>query len=481
MTEELTLSKAKGQLWKTGVLSWKLHDAQVAMYDAVNSSTSSIFVINCSRQIGKSYFLCTYAIEQALRNPGIKICYLAPQAKMVKKIIIPRIRAILKDCPSELKPDYRVNEQVYTFKHNGSEIHIAGTDAERSENLRGQVFHLVVCDEAGFMDDLEYVVASILMPMISTTKGRIILSSTPPISPDHAFVQYVRQAEAGGYYIKKTILDNPLIDKNQIEELKRHSGGENSDAWRREYLAEFVTSEEDAIFPEATEAQMEKLVKAVPRPLFYDSYVSADLGYTDNTGILYAYWDFLQAKVIIEDESLFNRPNSSKIAEVIKAKEKELWEINNTTKEPYKRIVDGNDITISDLNSPPHNLRFVKTRNDDLQAAVNEARVMIQNEQILINPKCKQLISQVKYGIWDTTKKKFARSEGKGHFDLIAALIYLIRNIARHKNPYPHNLGLELGTMYIDPRRQAGPSQAVKELQKVLIGQAKKIFNPDDN
>jgi len=481
MTLSLDLKTAKEQLWKSSVLSWKLHKTQLEMYEAIAVNPSKLYVLNCSRQIGKSFFLCVLAVEYALKHPGAKICYIAPQARMVKKIILPRIRQILRDCPSELKPNYKVNEQSYTFKHNESEIHIAGTDSERAENIRGQVFNLVICDEAGFMDELDYVVTSILFPTISTTKGRIILSSTPPPTPDHAFLRYVRDADAGGYYMKKTIYDNPLIDKNILEELKKHAGGDNSAAWRREYLAEFVTSEEDAIFPEATEDRMSGLIKRWPRPPFYDSYVSADLGYADNTGILFAYFDFLANKIIIEGEELFSKPNSEKIAISIKGKEKLLWESNGTIKEPYKRIIDGNDITISDLNGPTYNLRFVKTRNDDLQAAVNEVRVMLQNEQIIFSPDCKQTIAQVKYGIWDTTKKKFARSEGAGHFDLIAALIYLVRNVARYKNPYPPGLGLDLGSMYIDPRKQRDPSKGVTELSKVLSVPYNKIFRPEDS
>ncbi len=258
MSDEITEAKIK--LWKAGILSWKLHKAQLDMYDAVNNNKHSLFVINCGRQIGKSFYLCTQAIEFAIKNPNSKILYLAPQAKMVKKIILPRIKTILQDCPRDMKPVYKVNEQVYMFP-NGSQIHIAGTDAGRVENLRGQVFHLVLADEAGFMDDLSYVVASILVPMISTTRGRIILSSTPPISPDHAFVRFVRQAETNGYYIKKTIYDNPLIDPDQMKGLIEASGGENSDAWRREYLAEFITSAKDAILPEATDEKMNKLAQ----------------------------------------------------------------------------------------------------------------------------------------------------------------------------------------------------------------------------
>lgn len=477
------LKTAKDKLWKSGVISWKLHEAQQAMHTAVNGSQSSVFVINCGRQIGKSFFLCVFAIEYALKNPGAKISYLAPQAKMVKKIILPRIRTILRDCPSEIKPEYKVNEQVYHFKHNGSEIHIAGTDAGRAENLRGQVFHLVICDEAGFMDDLRYIVSSILVPMISTTRGRIILSSTPPISPDHAFVSYVRQAEKAGNYIKKTVYDNPLIDERSIKDLIDASGGEESDAWRREYLAEFITSSKDAVLPEANDALMAEIVREWPRPLFYDSYTAADLGYVDNTGMVFGYWDFMAAKLIIEDEAKFNKPTSTKIAEVIKEKEHGLWEINGTMKEPYKRVVDGNDITIADLNAPPHSLRFLKTRNDDPQAAINMVRVMLANKQIVIHPRCVNLISEMKSAVWDTTGRKLARSdeESRGHFDILMAMVYLVRNLNKEKNPFPPGLGLDIATMYVHPDQFKHKTSNFEVMKKALLSKHFERFKPEKN
>lgn len=478
MTQDLETAKSK--LWHAGVLSWKLHKAQVDMHDAVDLNPNSLFVINCGRQIGKSFFLCAYAIEYALKNPRAKICYVAPQAKMVKKIILPRIKEILKDCPKELKPTYKVNEQVYIFE-NGSEIHIAGTDAGRAENLRGQVFHLVIADEAGFIDDLGYLVSSILVPMISTTRGRIILSSTPPISPDHAFVRYVRQAETNGNYIKKTVYDNPLIDPRQMKNLIEASGGESSDAWRREYLAEFITSAKDAVVPEATEALMSELVQQWPRPPFYDSYTSADLGYIDNTGMLFGYWDFRLAKLIIEDEATFNKPTSSKIAEIVREKEKACWESNGSVKDPYKRVIDGNDITIADLNAPPNNLRFVKTRNDDPLAAVNELRVMVHNKQIIINPRCKNLISEIKYAVWDTSGRKFARSdeENRGHFDTLMALVYMVRNLNKQKNPYPPGLGLSEDNMYVHPDMWKHKSSNAEVMKNMLMKDFNKRFRKE--
>lgn len=481
-------SKAVESLWRMGLTSWKFHPAQLDIYEAINNSNASTFVINCGRQIGKSFLLSAYAIEYALQHRGAKICYLAPTAKAVKKIILPRIKEILSDCPRDLLPSYKVNDQVYIFK-NGSEIHIAGTDAERAENLRGQVFHLVICDEAGFMDKLDYVVSSILRPLTSTVSGKIILSSTPPVSPDHPFKQiFVNQAIISGNYIKKTVHDNPLIPDKIKHQYMIESGGANSVAWRREYLAEFIQDEQMAVIPEATESKLKEITKdiipyndniqpnehQIIKPLFYDAYTVADLGYTDNTGILFGYWDFYKATLVIEDEALFNKPNTQMISNIINQKETALW----GNKKPYMRFCDGDPITISDLNTS-HKLTFSATRNDELESSVNAVRLFMQDNKIIIHPRCINLLAQLGSATWDSTRKRFSRSPTQGHYDLIAALIYIVRNIKRGKNPYPPGLGLDITTMYL-PADSHKPKDTTM-LEKMLKNPLHKFFPSTDN
>lgn len=464
------------KLWRSGIVHHNFHATQMAIYEQMVMSTSPIFVINSARQLGKSFFLCGYALEFALQKKNAKICYLASTAKAVKKIIIPRIRDLLKDCPKELQPKYKINEQVYVFKHNGSEIHIAGTDAERAENLRGQNFHLIICDEAGFMDRLDYVVSSILTPMTSTTNGRIILSSTPPESPDHPFKEFVEDAITNKAYAKMTIYDNPLLDDDDIAKLMKLAKGPDSVAWKREYLAEFITDTEKAVIPEASEELLTSITKEVVkyhegpikndkqilRPPFFDAYTVADLGYTDNTGIVFAYWDFMEARLVIEDEALFNKPNTKTIANIVLQKEEELW----NAKKPYGRYCDGDLITVSDLGTL-HNVPFKITRNDQLEAAVNAMRIFVADKKIIISPKCKNLLSQMHNAIWNTSRSSFARSgTSSGHFDLVAALMYLIRNVQRHHNPFPANLGLDNSTMFIpsDMGKHKSAADALKHM-----------------
>jgi hypothetical protein len=90
-----------------------------------------------------------------------------------------------------------------------------------------------------------------------------------------------------------------------------------------------------------------------------------------------------------------------------------------------------------------HNLTFISTDKDVLEAMINEVRIMVQNGRIIIHPRCKMLIGCIKYGVWDKNKKSFARSATYGHFDHLAALVYLVRNLATNTNPIPADHGFQ--------------------------------------
>lgn len=408
------------------------------MYEALQQSTAKKFVINSSRRLGKSYMLALIALEQALQKPGSQIKFAAPNQKMAKKIIHPLLKQIMENCPKALKPRFRVHEGMYEFP-NGSEIHVAGTEMGQIDNLRGQACDLALIDEAGFVSDLEYVVESVLMPQTLTRpNARMILASTPPISPDHDFVQvYMKQAMEEGSYARFTIYDNPLLSEEQIETYKKNSGGEDSTTWRREYLAEIVTETDNAILPEATNDEMwDEILGEPEKPPFFNPITVIDLGYVDYTGILFGYYDFRRAKIVIQDEILVNRSTSADIIKLVREKERELWGDIKIT----NRVVDGNAMQIADMNET-HKFTCRTPQKSDLEANVNRVRMDLNERRFVISPKCVSLQSQMKYAIWDSNRSKFSRSANGGHWDLVAALMYLCKHIDRTTNPYPPDYG----------------------------------------
>jgi PBSX family phage terminase large subunit len=439
-------------------LKWKLHDLQKKIYDSFYSNDNYINTLLISRQTGKSFLMCILAIETCLKKPNAIVKYACPKQRMVKTILKPIMRQILEDCPDELKPEYKENDKLYVFP-NGSEIQMAGTDNQNYDNIRGGKSDLWIVDEAGFCTDLDKVVFSVLSPTTLTTDGRGILASTPdPDAPEHPFIkEFVEPAKAEGRLFQYTIHDNPMLDESKRKAIiEQYPGGEKNPKFRAEYLCEIVRSYEKTVIPEFDD-DTERIIVTdqYVRPPFFDTYESMDIGGKDFTVVLFAYYDFRKNVVVIEDELVIKeKQNSDKIQKGIKSIEDRLW----GEKPVYLRWADNNNIIlVNDLIQK--GLKFIPTRKDNKEAAINDIRVKIMNHQIIIHPRCKTLIYHLKYASWakkgdkstaNGGYKTFSRSADGGHFDALDALIYLIRNVIYGKNPYPANYeGLNPNNHYI--------------------------------
>jgi len=234
----LTREGAIEALWRQGKLSWKLKGKQREIYDHFNNTDDNISACLISRQFGKSFTLCLMAIELCLNKPGAVIKYACPTQKMVVGIIKKRIGEIIRDCPDEVKPEWKTQEKIWLFP-NGSEIQVAGTDGKSYDNLRGGTADMCVVDEAGFCDELETVIYSVLAPTTDTTGGKIFLASTPnDANPNHDFHElFIHPLAASGKLLKFTYEDSPMVDNKQRALIvARYPGGENNTKFRCEYL-----------------------------------------------------------------------------------------------------------------------------------------------------------------------------------------------------------------------------------------------------
>lgn len=436
----VSVEEATTILWGEGILHWVLHAGQKDLYDSYTDCDEKIVVWNCSRRFGKSFTLCVIAIETCLKQPNALVKYCCAKQIDARGIIRPLIREIITSCPKEYRPIFKTQERAWVFP-NGSRIELSGLDGGRAESIRGGSSHLAIIDEAGLVSDLKYIVNSIILPTTTTTKGKIILASTPPKTSAHDFItNYANRARIQGNLVTKTIYDNPNIDASELEKIKEEYGGEKSIEFRREFLCEILLDDNYAVVPEFSPEQKIKLVLDWPRAPFYDAYVAMDLGLKDLTVALFAWYDFRAAKIIIEDEFVINgqKFNTQALAEGIKRKEETNFtdKLTGEQRVPFLRVSDNNLIVINDL-WQLHGLRFLATRKDDADAALNNMKIMIQNEKIIINPRCKTLISHLESAVWNKSKTSMDRSADMGHFDAVDSLKYLVRNVQLNKNPYP--------------------------------------------
>jgi len=462
--------RAATALWGRGSLTYKLDETQRKIKDALSSTKERKFFLLCSRRLGKSFTLVLEAFETALKKPLSRILYLAPTGKDAADIVTDIVDGhLLPDCPSTLRPDYDRQQKVYSFK-NGSTIRFKGVNGEHAENLRGGAADLVILDECGTMDDLAYVVSSVVMPMTLTTGGRVLLATTPSRSPGHDSVAIYEDLAGRNATVKFTLLDNPRVAPEVKAEFLKEAGepdalvdaivagtaSPTTTTALREYFCEFVTDAASAVLPEFTADAQAQTVKSSSRPPYFDAYVAMDPGFQDRTAILYGYWDFRRAKLVIEDESLMHRPSTSDIAAEIARKERSSW----AGQEPYARVSDVDPRLIADL-WQLHRIQFRASEKQDSLGAINLVRNMIQSRELEIDPRCVHLIRQMKNAIWNNKATDFARAGTKspdGHFDLVAALKYLCRGVNRHHNPYPEGYGaVTTQSTWLSPRPTASP------------------------
>lgn len=457
--------------WKKGTLKHLLDAGQAQMYSALKSAPGEMIYCNLPRRRGKTYFLCVVAIEHCLRHPNAEVKYAAGTQKAIKKMVRPSFAKILTDCPAELRPKWHAADGEFVFP-NGSRITLSGCDSENFENLRGTEAHLIIIDEAGFIDALKSVVEDVLAPQTLETNGNILVASTPPRSLDHYAVELIeacqrKEKELGvQLYFHQTVWDNPRLSEAKIQGYIRRQARNmpveeyvKTPSFRREFMAELVTDLDAAVVPEWQEAEKD-CVTELPMPTHFDAYTSQDIGYRDGWAQLYAYWDFLRAKLVVMDEMLVFKTTTDIVVKRGLEKEEALWR----KKKVYQRVSDNDLLTIADMERL--GMSFVPIAKDDKEAQINRIREWVKDRKLIIHPRCKLLIHQLRVTVWNDAHSSFVRNK-EGHGDLLDALVYLARGVNQQRNPFPaHSNVVPFGAY----RQGGAPGRALTPAGKTLKG-----------
>lgn len=462
---------ARAEMWRCGDLRFKFHADQLRVDAQIRSAKASRFVLEIARKWGKTWYLACKAMEYCLKKPRSRVVYGAPTLKHLAEFVLPVMEELIQDAPVDCKPVFNVTSGHWTFP-NGSYIHLFGADDKRKANRgRGPAAVAGFFDEAGFCPILGYVLRSIFKPSMLHTGGPIFLGSTPSEEPDHEFTAIAERAELNGTYARRTIWDNPLLTRPQIERFIEDDAKDEgmtveeyqlSDDFRREYMAERVINKLLVVVPE-WEAAAPTCRIAVPRPEYFDGMTVLDFGGHDPHAVLFGYWHFPLAKWVIEHELLMRKgENTAQLAEAIVAKEKEIWgterhdgtfrgarELMENLPEwlmdavdaeapdqPYARWGDNNIALCTDLHQL-HGLAVIPTAKDDKELQVNNLRVMVRAKQVLINPRCEHTHRHLLGTVWENHRRKTYRRKNGEHGDLLDCLVYGARNLNRSRNPFP--------------------------------------------
>jgi Terminase large subunit, T4likevirus-type, N-terminal len=433
--------------WKKGDPTYLLTDGQLELVNGLERARLERVrhtVFQCSRRWGKSWTMCIYAIKMCLQRPGFKVQYVGGQKSDMQRIIKPTFRDVFSHCPEEFGhhlPKWNQYMGAYEFP-NGSTLILGAANNNNIDDLRGQAADLIIIDEAGYIGPLDEAINSVLGPMLATTKGTMVIASTPPRDPAHYFYQIAARAKVNGFLFHRDVysIDIPAPRNVDPEEERKNCLSES--VWKREYLALPAMDEDYTVFYEFTELEKE-LVKAFVRPPYfnyYSRYITLDYGFSpDATGILFAYYDYKAATLYIEDEILIQRMNTKTLADAVTSKKKELW----PELEVHKQVMDGVKVTQEDLWSL-HRLDFqmVEKGPGSVEQNANNTNMMLRDRRIIIHPRCKNLIAQMQVAQWakfkkSSSKRELARSTMFQHYDLVAALFYMVRSLDLNHNPIP--------------------------------------------
>jgi len=206
------------------------------------TNESKRIVVIWPRQSGKTTTLSVRMIWYAATHPKTLSLIVAPGLRQ-SMIVMDRIHAFLMTIPKQLRREMlsKMQRTVIWFK-NGAQI----VALPNSPNLlRGYTAHNVLCDEANFFREDQLVFYSVLFPMLQTTQGTLIASSTP-WGKDSVFYRFTQDPSFKQSWIKiDEVVKAGLTTQDFVDEMQRRTPTER---FRREYLAEFV-EDELAYFP----------------------------------------------------------------------------------------------------------------------------------------------------------------------------------------------------------------------------------------
>ena len=450
----------RAELWARGDLREEMYpNSQLVLFEMLESwrkehaGDMGPAVLNCHRGMGKSFFLAQYGIHRCLKKGGTVVRFGSPTLTQTEEIAVPIMTKILNDAPRAIS--WRKVANNYFFRsplHNrkdGESVFNLFSCKEDAESMRGKRAHVVLLDEVRSIQNAQYVIEEVLLFLFAGQEDpMMVLSSTPPKRPDHAFTSYfIPGAKVDGRYFEMSIDKNPDFPAVQRQMLAKVCGGVDTIGWKREALCMTLPDPSALAVSEFIAARSE-IVKVTELPTHYFAFLGMDAGFMDYTACLFAWVEFIQQKLVIEDEYVTHYRSTLDIATEIKKKEAALFG-ESVHHERIRRYADANQQQLHDLRSI-YGLPFSAASRWEMDAALADLKAAIQMRDIWIHPRCRNLIHQLEHSTLNNRRNDFDRPEEMefghdptrpiiGHSDALMALVYLWRQM-KHKmleNPYP--------------------------------------------
>lgn len=227
--------------------------------DVVYTHKPFITCLKYGRQTGKSFWGLMDMIIRGMNNPNQKIRFVVPVYSLATKHMqtIDNIFNGYEDIKAKIFKRIRYKEQEYTF-HNGTVASFLSAEGE--DNLRGDTCHFMYIDEAAFIKETTYT--EILLPMLTRTKGRVAMFSTPN-GKNWFYDLFQRGLKKENqkliYSISATYLDLKTQDDYQdiLNVIDAMRDSMSANAFNREVMGEFISDK--SLFSGVSEARKDDI------------------------------------------------------------------------------------------------------------------------------------------------------------------------------------------------------------------------------
>ena len=406
--------------FEAGNLSWMYHDGQRKMSEMISLPLLE-FLIFCSRQLGKSFFILCFAIEHCAklhkgRRPLVRI--FCQTQRQVNDIVQDNMQIIQAIAPEGwIKRTKSENRWTVGL----GEIRVGMMSAAHVHGKRGGNATLIITEEGCFSpsEGFKEAVQLVLSPQLLRSEGKMVHVTTASEDEHHHMQAVIKpKCELSGGFINLTIYHNPQLEDRQILAAYDLIDDGTDEGWRREYLCEIIRSSTLMAIPSFSE---EVHVAKLEHKKWYKYLVCGDFGGVRDFYCFHLIaYDFELEKVVFLDEKYFL--SSTPTPEVLESVRE--WDKYTTS-----RVIDCPSQTQIDLSALGY--AIMTPIKDKFEDTLKYARTEFYRQTVLIDESCELLILTADTQKLNKQKTDWERNDATGHADALMSGVYGLRSVDR--------------------------------------------------
>jgi hypothetical protein len=385
----------------------KLTEGQQAAYNLCHDKNNKRVILCYSRQSGKSVLAEILLIEYLFKKNTFN-AYISPTFQLGRKVY-KEITQLLENSGVIKK----ANSTTLTIETiYGSTLQFFSSEAYTA--IRGTtVSGVLIIDEAAYIQDVlpngENFWGNVVMPLTKARKPLTVMISTPCGKTGFFYDFYLRalNKEEGTAFLVRTIYDDGLVTKEEIEEIKKSIPAK---AFEQEFECKFLDSS----------------------LTFFEGFENCFGKYPYHHGKEWIGVDFAGSG---EDETILTKINDAnevfqyKITGTLDMKYRKIADIINQSN-PVAAYLENNGLGAPMINEIKKLVRHKSklyewsTTNSSKEEIISNLAVKIANKEIYFNEEDTELFGQFGTFVSKITKSKkltFGAQEGK-HDDRIMSL-----------------------------------------------------------